>query len=66
VQQQRPSRAKDNAILITKQASGSAKIDLLMAAFNAIALMAANMGSTQRVLFLRNWSGNDPLAVAPV
>jgi hypothetical protein len=33
---------KGNAILVTKQASGSAKIDPLMAAFNAIALMATN------------------------
>ena len=33
---------KGNAILVTKQASGSAKIDPLMAAFNAIALMAMN------------------------
>jgi phage terminase large subunit-like protein len=29
---------KGNAILVTKQASGSAKIDPLMAALNAIAL----------------------------
>lgn len=33
---------KGNAITIAKQASGNAKIDPLMAAFNAIALMATN------------------------
>ena len=33
---------KGNAIAITKQASGSAKIDPLMAMFNALALMATN------------------------
>lgn len=33
---------KGNAILITKQASGRAKIDPLMALFNAISLMALN------------------------
>jgi phage terminase large subunit-like protein len=39
---------KGNAIIIImKQASGSAKIDPLMAAFNAIALMAMNPASTQ-------------------
>lgn len=31
-----------NAITITKQASGSAKIDPLMALFNAVSLMALN------------------------
>ena len=33
---------KGNAITITKKASRAAKIDPLMAAFNAVALMAAN------------------------
>lgn len=33
---------KGNSILITKQASGSAKIDPLMALFNAVSLMATN------------------------
>ena len=43
---------KGNAILVTKQASGSAKIDPLMAAFNAIALMTT-----------RPWSGRPSIFV---
>lgn len=36
-----------NAILVTKQASGSAKIDPLMATFNAVSLMALNPAPTK-------------------
>jgi phage terminase large subunit-like protein len=39
---------KGNAILITKQASGSAKIDPLMATFNAVSLMALNPAGAGR------------------
>jgi hypothetical protein len=42
---------KGNAIVITKQASGTAKIDPLMAAFNAIAWMVANPVSAQPSIF---------------
>ena len=43
---------KGNAILVTKQASGSAKIDPLMAAFNAIAVMVTKPHSSQPSIFL--------------
>ena len=43
---------KGNAITITKQASGTAKIDPLMAAFNAVAWMAANPASSQPSIFV--------------
>jgi phage terminase large subunit-like protein len=43
---------KGNAITITKQASGTAKIDPLMAAFNAIAWMSAHPVSSQPSIFM--------------
>ncbi len=39
---------KGNAILVTKQASGKAKIDPLMATFNCVSLMALNPASRKR------------------
>jgi phage terminase large subunit-like protein len=39
---------KGNTILITKQASGAAKIDPLKVAFSAIALLSTNPWSSRR------------------
>ena len=43
---------KGNAITITKQVSDTAKIDPLMAAFNAVAWMSANPASSQPSIFV--------------
>ena len=41
-----------NAIVFTKQASGTAKIDSLMAAFNAVTWMSANPATSQPGIFV--------------
>jgi phage terminase large subunit-like protein len=43
---------KGNAIVVTKQASGAARIDPLIAAFNAIAWMSSNPASSQPSIFV--------------
>jgi phage terminase large subunit-like protein len=43
---------KGNSILITKQASGTAKIDPLMAAFNAVSLMALNPEASTAAIYV--------------
>jgi len=45
---------KGNAISITKQASGKAKIDPLMAVFDAVSLMALNPAPRNIDAFLNN------------
>jgi phage terminase large subunit-like protein len=40
------------AIFVTNQPSGTVKIDPLMAAFNAVAWMAANPASSQPSIFV--------------
>jgi phage terminase large subunit-like protein len=47
-----PAEPKGNSIIITEQASGTARVDPLMAAFNAIAWMVANPAWAQPSVFV--------------
>lgn len=51
---------KGNATLITKAASGSAKIDLLMAVLDAVSLMAANPAPRNKKFQMFILGGNKP------
>lgn len=53
--------AKGNAISITKQASGTGKIDPLMAVFDAVALMAMNPQARRMVSMYENMTKNQIL-----
>ena len=50
-----------NSILITKQASGSAKIDPLMALFNAVHLMALQPAAAPKSIYenASYWAGTE-------